>query len=142
MQERLLTMNIKISKEKYDKLLKEETERLEKELAHSIFPTIKFMVNSSLKSEGLDGETSMKDVQSALDLVYSILDDYGYVLKPEHDGRGAPASAITSRFGNIKFDVGFKRPDQMMVGPCDNKVQVEWYKEHEDDDCVVSCYLL
>ena len=63
MQERLLTMNIKISKEKYDKLLKEETERLEKELAHSIFPTIKFMVNSSLKSEGLDGETSMKDVQ-------------------------------------------------------------------------------
>ena len=135
-------MDIKISKKEHSKLLKEETERLEKELAHSIFPTIKFMVNSSFQSEGLDGQTSMRDVQSALDLVYSILDDYGYVLKPEYEGQGVPANAVTSRFGNIKFDVGFKRPDQFLVGPSDNKVQVEWYRDNEEDDCLVSCYLL
>jgi|GEM_PF-5423218 len=135
-------MDIKINKEKYSELLKEETERLKEETAHTIFPSIKFMINSAFRSEGMDGETSMKNVQQALDLVYSILDDYGYVLKPEHAGQGVPANAITSRFGNIKFDVGFKRPDQFLVGPSDSNVQVEWYKEDDEDNYLVSCYLL
>ncbi len=136
-------MDTKIKKKKYISILKEEVEKVKKERQHEIFPSIKFLINKAIRDEGFDGQSPFSDLTQPLDLVFSVLDDHGYVLKPTHEEQPISYNQLVAKSGNLNFDVGFKKPNQVSVGPVMNaKLNFEWFKDDELDQYHIGCQLV
>jgi hypothetical protein len=136
-------MEIKIKKTIYSTLLKEEMEKIRQEREHEIYPSIKFLINKAIRDEGFDGQNLFSGLTDALDLVFSVLDDHGYVLKPTYEEQPISYNQLVAKSGNLNFDVGFKKPNRMSVGPVMNaRLNFEWLKDDELDQYQVGCQLV
>ena len=136
-------VDVKIKKKKYNSILKEEVEKVKQEREHEIFPSIKFLINKAIRDEGFDGQGMFPNLTGALDLVFSVLDDHGYILKPTHDEAPVSRNQLLAKNGNLNFDVGFKKPHQLSVGPVMNaKLNFEWLKDDELDQYQIGCQLV
>ena len=137
-------MKCLLTKKEIREIIKEEYDRAHESEQHVIFPKIRSLINAALHDIGLNGLESFAGLQNPLDMVYSLLDDYGYVMGSSQDGYPVDYQHLASKDGNIKFDLSFRRPDRYKMSPAQNQLMFRWHSDEDDPEnkFFVSCHLL
>ena len=133
---------LNVTKKQFNKIVKEEYEVLKENFMSSVFPSLRFMMNSALRKEGMDGKTPFESMQPSLDLSFSILDDFGFIIKPIQNEAPISYNQLMAKEGQIDMDLHFKKPDEFLTKKVhDAKVRYEWYTG-ENGNKFVNCFLV